>query len=127
MPISRIKQIKRILAHGDVRDPRASLIAIEEVLSQPKAKEDAPLIKVVGRRSSDGSFGLSIDTDGSITPIELFGVIKSLRRHGDQIFGDVVIKREVPTTSDLSELFKQFEQDILKTTGVPGNSDEVTK
>ena len=39
MSISRIKQIKRILAHGDVRDPRAALVAIEQVLSQPKPKK----------------------------------------------------------------------------------------
>ena len=90
MSISRIKQIKRILAHGDVRDPRAALVAIEEVLSQPKPKKGdkpIPALKLVAKRTGKNCFNIAISNDKSLTEVEMLGLIETMRKHHEVVFG----------------------------------------
>lgn len=86
MSISRIKQIKQIIAHSDVRDPRATLIAIEDVLKRERSKTGEVLLKVKAIRNFNGAVEVGVTSFG-ITPRELFGVIQSLKKHGDELFG----------------------------------------
>ena len=90
MSISRIKQIKGILANGDVRDPRAILIAIEEVLSQPKVKKGdkpIPALKLVAMRTDKNRLGIAISNDSLLTEPEMVGLIETMRKHHEVVFG----------------------------------------
>lgn len=117
MSISRIKQIKNIIYNSDVRDPRATLIAIEEVLSQdkpapaPKAWSGKRIIKITGHRAGD-RVGVTIRSDNSLSEAQLLGVVAALQKHREIKFGPVAKK------CDFSELFKHFEADAIKATGI---------
>ena len=117
MSISRIKQIKRIIAHGDVRDPRAALVAIEAVVSQekpapaPKAWSGKRIIKITGHRAGD-RIGVTIRSDNSLSEAQLLGIVAALQKHREIKFGPVAKK------CDFSELFKHLEADAIKATGI---------
>lgn len=114
MSISRIKQIKGILANGDVRDPRAILIAIEEVLSQPKPKKGdkpIPALKLVAKRTGKNCFDIAITNDNSLTEVEMLGLIETMQKHHEVVFGPVVKKMSI------EEIFAAMEADLIKAAG----------
>ena len=88
MSISRINQIKRILAHGDVRDPRATLRAIEQVL----VAADTPVatIKVFDHPESKGALAATVEIEYSgkrLEPRHLNAALAGITEFGDNLFG----------------------------------------
>lgn len=115
MSISRIKQIKRILAHGDVRDPRAILIAIEQVLSQPKPKKagkPTQAFNLVAERIGKNEISVKIESAESLTELEMNGLIETMRKHREIVFGPVTKKMSI------EEIFAAVEADLIKSAGV---------
>lgn len=115
MSISRIKQIKNIIAHCDVRDPRTTLIAIEKVLQeQPKkAKKPAPALMFIAERINESRMGVTIKTDKSLTEPEMNGLIDTMRKHREVVFGSADAQ-----AMPLNELFAALEADLIKAAGV---------
>jgi len=141
MSISRIKQIKRILTNSDVRDPRAALIAIEAIVVAKEAEPAKKLkpvfsIHVYDHGNGDISVALEAKNEDKVKPSHGYAAIKALHSYADKR-AQAEIKEKIspqegcngcnPARASIDELFKQFEQDIIKTAGVPGNSGEVTK
>lgn len=113
MSISRIKQIKRILANGDVRDPRAALVAIEAIVSQEKPKKPVPALVFIAERINESRMGVTIKTDKSLTEPEMNGLIDTMRKHREVVFGSPDAQ-----TMPLHELFAALEADLVKAAGV---------
>jgi hypothetical protein len=115
MAISRIKQIKRILKDGDVRDPRGALAAIEQVLAaKPARTEPKPVIKLEVIDHGDRG-ELRIKSHKQIEPKHIGLAIDGLR--------DLAIKKtrecneckgKPPVKELLETLFAQFEADLQK-------------
>lgn len=108
MSISRIKQIKRILANGDVRDPRAALVAIEAIVSQEKPKKPVPALVFIAERINESGMGVTIKTHKSLTEPEMLGLIETMRKHHEVVFGPVAKKMPI------EELFAAFEADLVE-------------
>lgn len=121
MSISRIKQIKRILAHGDVRDPRAILIAIEQVLSQPKPKKPKAAHPIMSFEMVGTPTGSAIGIKFNRKNLNARHVVTAKQAL------DEFVKDTFPAcgsdcdnceTANLSELFKKFEGDLIKKGGL---------
>ena len=124
MSISRIKQIKRILKDHDVRDPRDALLAIEQVVAQPKVEKseqvvegNKPLLQLVLVKTGDKKINVAVKFDSqNLTPRHLGKVIDSLHEFGNDVFGGECNDPNCPVhgtgaePADLGELFKKFEQ-----------------
>jgi hypothetical protein len=113
MSNSRIKQIKRIIANADVRDPRATLIAIEDVLSQEKPKKPVPALMFIAERINESRMGVTIKSDKSLTEPEMCGLIDTMRKHREVVFGSPDAQ-----VMPLHELFAALEADLVKAAGV---------
>lgn len=115
MSNSRIKQIKHIIANADVRDPRTTLIAIEDVLSQgkpKKAKKPVPALMFIAERINESRMGVTIKTDKSLTEPEMNGLIDTMRKHREVVFGSADAQ-----AMPLHELFAALEADLVKEGG----------
>lgn len=109
MSISRIKQIKRILVESDVRDPRGTLIAIEAVFSQPKSKKvKKPAFKLVAERIDENHMHVAIMGDKLLAKHELNGLIETMRKHREVVFGPA------KEQTSLEKIFAKLEADALK-------------
>ena len=135
MSISRIKQIKRVLTNSDVRDPRAALIAIEAIVVAKEAGTTKKLKPcLVGNVYDHGNGDLSVTLEARnedkveahhakalITAVRSYALARAEKLSAQQGCSGGC---EAPARASID---KQFEQDIRKTTGVSGNSGEVTK
>jgi hypothetical protein len=120
MTISRIKQIKRIIAEHDVRDPRGALFAIEEVLKQKKPKAEAqakPLFNMTLDRVGNKTVcTIQFDRE-KLKPGHVVKAIDLLNEFGSDVFGGECDDPDCPVhgkaaagvETTLGELFKQFE------------------
>lgn len=91
MSISRIKQIKRIIAEHDVRDPRGALFAIEEVLKQKKPAADKqppkPLFNMtLDRVGNKTTCTIQFDRE-KLKPGHVVKAIDLLQEFGSDVFG----------------------------------------
>jgi hypothetical protein len=104
-----------------VTDPRGALLAIEAVLDQPKPTDSRVVsIKVFDNPGSSKPLQAKIVVEFSknrIEPRHLIATIASLQDLGNQLFGaegecddpDCPVHGKGAATTDLGELFKQFE------------------
>lgn len=109
---NKLKQIAAILANYDVRDPRATLRAIEQVVVA--AESPVATIKVFDDPGSNGPLKtlVSIDySDSRIEPRHMKGAVLAIGDFADQRAAE---ECEECQCQPLSELFKRFEEAALK-------------
>lgn len=124
MSISRIKQIKRIIAHADVRDPRATLIAIEGVISQPKPKKPKAANPIMNFEMVGTPTGSTIEIKfnrKNLSPRHLVAAKQTLDEFAKDAFpeckGDcATCEYDEQETTDLGALFAKFEAELSKGT-----------
>lgn len=127
MTISRIKQIKRILK-DDVRDPRATLQAIANVVSQPKAdkageQKPVAVIRVFDNPDSSKLLKSVVVIDynaANLEPRHLIASIAAAKDLGDSLFGDPEGQCDDPNcpvhgqnAADLGELLKKLQEAVI--------------
>lgn len=141
MSISRIKQIKRILKDHDARDPRGAILAIIDVIEQPKAKPKAKInpdltpkpvatIRVFDNPKGNKALKsvVAIDYNGEqIEPRHLAAAFTATRELGDELFGGDGEKCEDPNcpvhgktagNNSLRDLLEQFNAEAQAATGI---------
>lgn len=131
MSISRIKQIKRLLSEASVSYPHNTLDAIRAVVTQPKPESNpakpVATIKVFDDQGSGKMLGAKIVVQFSkarLEPRHLKATLASVQDLGDTLFGgngecdDPNCPVHGNQVTDLSELFKKFEEDAIKATGI---------
>jgi hypothetical protein len=122
MTISRIKQIKRILAEHDVRDPRGALQAIATVVEQKKPaaeKPPKPLFNMtLDRVGNKTTCTIQFDRE-KLEPGHVVKGIDLLNKFGSDVFGGECDDPDCPVHGEnkvtgLDELFKKFEAEAQK-------------
>lgn len=120
---NKLKQIQAILANDDVRDPSATIRAIEQVLSATESP--VATIKVFNNPGSKGALKATVEIEYSgkrLEPRHLHAALTAVQELGDREFsGGKDEECNDPTCpvhgneggSILSELFKQFEEESL--------------
>lgn len=127
MSNSRLKQIKRIL-QDDVRDPRATIKAIAEVVNQPKEPKDkgpTPILQLTLRRSGSNLFECVVKTDPKTREAgHVIVAIESLEQFGSEMYGcddpdcpvhgTATIKPMPITSEELKDLFDKITKGNLQ-------------
>ena len=117
---NKLKQIAAILANDDVRDPQATLRAIEQVLAAKVSKGAKPVavIKVFDNPESSGPLKATVSINYSnsrIAPRHMQAAVLAIGDFADQRAAE---ECEECQCQPLSELFKQFEEQALKETAI---------
>lgn len=113
----KLKQIAAILANDDVRDPRATIAAIEKVLNA--ADTPVATIRIFDNPDSKGPLKATVAIDYSdsrIEPRHMKAAVLAIGDFADQRAAEECNEPDCPVhgLSPLSELFKQFEEQALK-------------
>ena len=121
---NKLKQIAAILANDDVRDPRATLRAIEQVVVAKVSKGAKPVavIKVFDNPESKGALKTTVSieySDSRIEPRHMKAAVLAIKDFAGQRAAEECNEPDCPVhgnegDSILSELFKQFEEAALK-------------
>lgn len=109
---NKLKQIAAILANDDVRDPRATTRAIEQVLSA--TERPVATINVFDNPGSKSPLKTTVSieySDSRIEPRHMKAAVLAIGDFADQRAAEECEECQCPP---LSELFKQFEEAALK-------------
>lgn len=114
---NKLKEITNVIYNSDVRDPRATLAAIEGIIGRKEEKPRKPTIRLELISTKTGS-AVRIKYDrNNITPKDVEAARQSLMEFGLDVFGecdDPNCPVHDNVTTDLGALFAKFEAELQK-------------